>query len=60
MSFAFTDSFWFNAVEAEVYAMATLIMSLLIYLGLLWERDMDQKKRKQVVNFNLFCHWPVI
>ena len=41
MSFAFTDSFWFNAVEAEVYAMATLIMSLLIYLGLLWERDMD-------------------
>ena len=44
MSFAFTDSFWFNAVEAEVYAMATLIMSLLIYLGLLWERDMDQKR----------------
>jgi len=44
MSFAFTDSFWFNAVEAEVYAMATLIMSLLIYLGLLWERDMDEKR----------------
>jgi len=44
MSFAFTDTFWFNAVEAEVYAMATLIMSLLIYLGLLWERDMDQKR----------------
>ena len=44
MSFAFTDSFWFNAVEAEVYAMATLIMSLLIYLGLLWERDMDQSR----------------
>tara|TARA_S200000501_G_scaffold371520_1_gene414746 strand:+ start:944 stop:4177 length:3234 start_codon:yes stop_codon:yes gene_type:complete len=44
MSFAFTDSFWFNAVEAEVYAMATLIMSLLIFLGLLWERDMDQSR----------------
>ena len=33
LSFAFTDSFWFNAVEAEVYAMATLIMALLFYLG---------------------------
>ncbi len=39
--FTFTDSFWFNAVEAEVYAMATLILALLFYLGLLWERDMD-------------------
>ncbi len=40
ISFAFTDSFWFNAVEAEVYAMATFILSLLFYLALLWERDM--------------------
>ncbi len=40
LSFTFTDSFWFNAVEAEVYAMATLILSVLFYLGLLWERDM--------------------
>ena len=40
MAFAFTDSFWFNAGEAEVYAMATCIMSILFYLALLWERDM--------------------
>lgn len=40
LAFAFTDSFWFNAVEAEVYAPAAFIMSLLFYLGLLWERDM--------------------
>ena len=36
LSFAFSDSFWFNAVEAEVYAMATFIMSVLFYLALLW------------------------
>ncbi len=40
LAFTFTDSFWFSAVEAEVYAMAACIMSLLFYLGLLWERDM--------------------
>ena len=40
LSFAFTDSFWFNAVETEVYAMATLIMAVLFYLGLRWGNDM--------------------
>jgi len=41
LSFAFTDSFWFNAVETEVYAMATLIMVVMFYLGLRWEADMN-------------------
>jgi len=40
LTFMFTDTFWFNAVETEVYAMATLIMSLLFYLGLKWEQEM--------------------
>jgi len=44
LAFSFTDSFWFNAVEAEVYAMATLFMAVLFYLGLLWERDMFEPR----------------
>lgn len=39
-AFTFTDSFWFSAVEAEVYAMASCIMAIMFYLALLWERDM--------------------
>ena len=41
LSFAFTDSFWFNAVETEVYAMATLIMAAMFYLGLRCEKEMN-------------------
>jgi len=44
LAFSFTDSFWFNAVEAEVYAPAAFILSVLFYLGLLWERDMHKPR----------------
>jgi len=44
LAFAFTDSFWFNAVETEVYAMATLIMAIMFYLGLRWEQDMHKSR----------------
>ncbi|MGO3181435.1 MAG: protein O-mannosyl-transferase family [Aequorivita sp.] len=40
LAFSFTDSFWFNAVEAEVYAMAACLMAILFYTALRWERDM--------------------
>lgn len=44
LAFTFTDSFWFNAVETEVYAMATLIMAVMFWLALRWEQDMDKPR----------------
>lgn len=44
LTFTFSDSFWFNAVEAEVYAMASFMIALLFWLGLRWEQDMHNPR----------------
>ncbi|WP_432412057.1 glycosyltransferase family 117 protein [Rasiella sp. SM2506] len=41
LSFTFTDSFWYNAVEAEVYASGACVLSILFYCALRWEREMN-------------------
>ncbi|WP_324675996.1 DUF2723 domain-containing protein [Hymenobacter sp. GOD-10R] len=37
LSFAFSDSFWFNAVEGEVYAMSSLFTAAVVWIMLKWE-----------------------
>ncbi|WP_420602657.1 DUF2723 domain-containing protein [Flagellimonas sp.] len=44
LTFTYSDSFWFNAVETEVYAMASLVMALLIWLGLKWTDNLDNPR----------------
>jgi hypothetical protein len=44
LTYTFTDSFWFSAVEGEVYAMSSFLMALLFWLGLRWEQEMKEPR----------------
>ena len=42
-TFAVTDSFWFNAVEAEVYALSMLFAALVVWLILRWNESAQKE-----------------
>lgn len=43
LAYAFSDTFWFSAVEAEVYAISTLCTAIVFWAILKWEQHMNDK-----------------
>ncbi len=43
LAYTFTDSFWFSAVEGEVYAMSSLFTAVVFWAMLKWENEADGK-----------------
>jgi len=41
LAYTFTDSFWFSAVESEVYALSSLFTAVVFWLILKWEQNAD-------------------
>lgn len=41
MALTFSDTFWFNAVESEVYALSTLFVAVVVYLMMRWNERAD-------------------
>jgi len=43
LAYAFSDSFWFSAVEGEVYAMSSFFSAVVFWAILRWEKIADQR-----------------
>ena len=43
LTYTFSDSFWFSAVEGEVYAMSSLFTALTFWAILKWEAESESK-----------------
>lgn len=43
LAFCFSDTFWFSAVEGEVYAMSSLFTAVVFWAILKWEDEADTK-----------------
>ncbi len=43
LAFSFSDTFWFNGVEAEVYAFSTFLFAAVVYLVMRWNERADAK-----------------
>jgi len=49
LTFAFTDTFWYSAVEGEVYAISSMFTALLVWLICKWENDDSERANRWLV-----------
>lgn len=42
LTFVFTDTHWFNAVEAEMYAPSMFFTALVVWVALIWAKDHEK------------------
>lgn len=49
LSFSFSDTFWFNGVEAEVYAFSTFLVAFITWLMIRWHERADEKDNEKYI-----------
>jgi len=54
LAYTFSDSFWFSAVEGEVYAMSSLFTALVFWAMLKWEHVADEPGADKWIVFIFF------
>ena len=57
LAYTFSDSFWFSAVEGEVYALSSLFTAVVFWAILKWEHEVDQESKTDGHKFSRADRW---
>ncbi|MBL0133848.1 MAG: DUF2723 domain-containing protein [Chitinophagaceae bacterium] len=59
LAYTFSDSFWFSAVEGEVYALSSLFTAIVFWAILKWEHEVDNENNSDGHKFSRADRWIV-
>ena len=57
LAYTFSDSFWYSAVEGEVYALSSLFTAIVFWAILKWEHEVDQESKTDGHKFSHADRW---
>jgi hypothetical protein len=57
LAYTFSDSFWYSAVEGEVYALSSLFTALVFWAILKWEHEVDTESKTDGHRFSRADRW---
>lgn len=60
LAYTFSDSFWFSAVEGEVYAMSSLFTAIVFWAILKWDEEMLAIKHKELSADKSPMRWMIL
>jgi hypothetical protein len=57
LAYTFSDSFWYSAVEGEVYALSSLFTAIVFWAILKWEHEVDRESQTDGHKFSRADRW---
>ena len=57
LAYTFSDSFWYSAVEGEVYALSSLFTAVVFWAILKWEHEVDLENKSDGHKFSRADRW---
>lgn len=57
LAYTFSDSFWYSAVEGEVYALSSLFTAVVFWAILKWEHEVDLESKTDGHKFSRADRW---
>ena len=61
LAYTFSDSFWYSAVEGEVYALSSFFTAIVFWAILKWEHEVTQEQKEGIKgNFTRADRWLIL